>query len=144
MFIVVCLAIVSACGGSPSSPTSQIPDVAGTYTGSLTWTADGAFVASIQARLTVVQAGAQLTVSGSLTLLGQTVQVAAVTGTVNATGFFTVSGGGFAGAVDDATCGTIRGTSASLTFSGNTARYVETDTTDFCGNWNFSGTLTKN
>ena len=98
---------------------------------------------TLQARLTVVQSGSQLTITGSLTVFGQTVQLPAVTGTVNETGFFTATAGGFATSVDDTTCGRIAVTSATLTFAGNTARYVENDKTDFCGNWLFSGTLTK-
>lgn len=93
--------------------------------------------------MNVVQAGAQLTITGSITLLGQTVPLPAFTGTVNSTGFFTASGTGFSGAVDDATCGLVSTANATLTFSGNTARYVENTTTDFCGNWAFSGTLTR-
>ena len=66
-----------------------------------------------------------------------------VTGTVNETGFFTTSAGGFTGAVSDETCGTLTTTSATLTFSGSTARISESATSEFCGSIQVSGTLTR-
>ena len=45
----------------------------------------------------VAQAGDQLTITGSITLGGQTIQIPAVTGTLNATGFFTIAAGSTVG-----------------------------------------------
>ena len=105
--LVLAVAVLTGCGAdSPTAPTSQIPEVAGTYTGPLTLravtTGD-----SLQgfARFNVAQAGAQLTITGSTTFLGETAQLPAITGTINATGFFTPTSGGVAGAVNDPDCG---------------------------------------
>ena len=141
--IAIALALaLPACDGGPNSPENQIPNVAGTYVGPLAFTVGGAPAATFSARMVVVQAGAQVTISTTWTLNGQVIPFAAVTGTVNATGFFTPTSGGGGSAVDP-TCGTIRPLSASTTFSGNTLQYVEQDATQFCGNWTFSGTLTR-
>ena len=94
-------------------------------------------------RIVVRQSGAQVTITGSLTFLGETLELPAITGTINATGFFTATAGGFAGTVDDPTCGRITTTSSSLTFTGRTARYTETANTQFCGTWNLSAVLTR-
>ena len=135
--------LTSACGESPTAPSSQIPNVAGTYTGSMTILVDGQTLASGTARMTVVQAGSQLTISGSLTFSGATVQITAVTGTINRTGFFAPARRSFTNRVTDPTCGAITPVDASLTFAGTTARYVENATTAFCGTWQFSGTLRR-
>ena len=141
------LALVSAgCGddaGSPTAPTApQFPQVAGTYTGPLTVRVTGDSLQG-SARFNVAQAGAQLTITGSVTFLGETAQLPAITGTINATGFFTPTGGGVAGAVNDPDCGRITTTSATITFSGRTMRLVETASTQFCGNFEISGTLSR-
>ena len=143
--LVLAITVLIGCGAdSPTAPTSQIPEVAGTYTGPLTLrvvtTGD-----SLQgsARFDVAQAGAQLTITGSITFLGETAQLPAITGTINATGFFTPTSGGVAGAVNDPDCGRITPASASITFSGRTMRLVETAFTDFCGNFELSGTLSR-
>ena len=145
--VVTALSLVLlACGdGGPNSPgnVNQIPNVAGTYYGSLTWTIDGTQVATPSMRIVVVQAGPQLTITGTMTVEGQTIALPAVTGNINATGFFTATGGGSAATLSDANCGTIRTTSSSLTFSGNTVQYVENASTAFCGNWSLSGTLRR-
>lgn len=140
----VLLAALAGCGGggvnSPSAET-RIPEVAGTYTGPITWTVDGRTIASLTARMTVAQAGSQLTISGSLTLQGQTFPMTALTGRVSATGFFTADAG--AGAFNDPDCGRITPLEASLVFAGRSATYTERDSTTFCGTWTFSGTLSR-
>ena len=139
--------LIAGCGddGGPTAPSPpRFPQVAGTYNGTLTFTfslVSDTLTGSM--RMVVVQAGAQLTITGSMTLLGETVELPAVTGTVNETGFFTATAGGFSGTVSDETCGTLTTTSATLTFSGSTARITETATTEFCGNIQLSGTLTR-
>ena len=139
------LCITAACGGSSSSPTSptpSIPNVAGTYSGSLTITSSlSADVLTGSARLSVVQAGSQLTITSEITFLGETLQLPAVTGTINATGFFTATGGGGVTSESSGECGTFTTTSSTLTFSGNSARYVETVTTQYCGSLSLAATL---
>ena len=135
--------MLPACGGdSPTSPSSQFPNVAGTYRGPLILTIDGVLIGTIAATMTVVQSGSQLTIATSILTGGETTLLPAVTGTVNATGFLTLVTGG-ATTVTDPTCGLITATSASLTFSGNTARFVSNVSTAFCGDWSFSGTPTR-
>ena len=123
----------------PIDPT--FPNVAGTYTGPLDLTIAGLTV-TLSARMTVVQSGAQLTITWSALFAGETVQLPAITGNINQTGFFTATSG-FSSNIDDPNCGRITTTSSILTFSGNTARYVETATSSFCGNISISGTLTR-
>ena len=145
--VLILTLVISACGddGGPTTPSGpQYPQVAGTYSGPLTVSfsiVSDTLTGSM--RMVVVQAGAQLTVTGSLTFLGETVDLPAVTGTVNETGFFTTSAGGFTGAVSDETCGTLTTTSDTLTFSGSTARISESATSEFCGSIQVSGTLTR-
>lgn len=145
VIVVLCSALVACGKETPTSPsTPQIPQVAGTYNGQLTLTALATgerFIGSAQ--MVVRQAGSQLTVSGSMTILGLTTQLSAVTGTINATGFFTLTGGGFTGSVDAGECGRLRPLTASLTFSGRTANYVETAETDFCGTFQLTADLTR-
>ena len=97
--------------------------------------------------MVVVQAGSQLTISGSMTFDGVTMQLPKVTGTINETGFFTATAGtdGFSpgAAASDDTCGTITSTSSTLTFSGSTAQLHESATTDFCGTLTLDATLTR-
>ena len=73
-----------------------------------------------------------------------TVQLPAVNGMINETGFFTATAGGFStGAASDDICGTITPTSSTLTFSGSTAQLHESATTDFCGTLTLDATLTR-
>ena len=91
------LVLVAACGDStsptaPTRPTTPpIPQVAGTYTGPFDLRVDAVLIATGTETLTVAQAGSQVTVTGAATFseLGITIQVPAVTGTINETGFFT-------------------------------------------------------
>ena len=145
--VLILTLVISACGGDggPTTPSGpQYPQVAGTYSGPLTVSSSivsDTLTASM--RMVVVQAGAQLTLTGSLMFLGETVDLPAVTGALNETGFFTATAGGFSGTVSDETCGTLTTTSATLTFSGSTARITESATTEFCGTIRLSGTLTR-
>ena len=91
--------------------------------------------------MSVVQVGSQLTITFDFTFLGETFHAPASTGTINATGFFTPSGDGstISGSTDE--CGTVETLEGTLTFSGNTARYVEIVTTQHCGYLSASATL---
>ncbi len=141
--------VVSACGGdtptAPSRPVPQIPQVAGTYTGSLQLSVPLLdFTETITARVNVVQAGSQITITGSTTISsGTTSGFAAITGTVDATGFFTLTGGGDDGGGEDSNCGTSSPSAYTITFSGNTLRYLEEVGTTLCGAVEISGTLTR-
>ena len=145
--VVGLLLFTAACddGGSPTAPTSRIPDIAGTYTGSLAFTSSlgSQFTTNVSARVTVVQAGSRVTLTGSLTVGGQSVEIPAVTGTVNATGFFTRTSGSLIDSIEDPTCGRVTDAGGSVTFSGRTVRIVDNATTQFCGNLQLSGTLTR-
>ncbi len=143
--VVLVLCLTSACGGGGDNPAAatgpRTPSVAGSYSGSLTWTVNGAPVAvPLSLRLNVAQSGSQLTLTGTLTANGQSSAIPAITGYINETGFFTATSSFNSG--PDPECGNITG-DATLTFSGNSAQYYERDNTQFCGAWVFSGTLTR-
>ncbi len=135
---------LSSCGDDAPGSPSDIPNISGNYSGFLTWNVGPINVQTIGVTMVVVQAGSQATINGALTLGARTEPFSAFTGNVNATGFFTATGGG-AGTKNtfSPTCGAVTFSDASLTFSGNTARYVEHDNTQSCGTWTFSGTLTR-
>ena len=144
-----------AAVNGPSLP-SQIPDLAGTYSGPVSYTRviSDTGCCSVSAgtgnmQLTVVQADAKLTITGSLSSVGETEELDAVTGTVTETGLFTfppdtmdfVVGRTVAGRTRG-NCGAITKNSATLTFSGNSARFDADVESDFCLA-EMSGTLTR-
>ena len=150
----VVIVATAACGGDSSptapSPQPQIPNVAGTYRGPLTITAstdDGLVMVSLSGtmHLTVVQAGAQLTISGSISILAETSALEAVTATVNDTGLVTFPPDSVVHAVPvgDDSCGTLTPAPTRLTFSGNTVRFLQTASIDGCGTVEIVGTLTR-
>ena len=151
----VVVVATAACGGDSSptapSPQPQIPNVAGTYRGPLTITAslEGVVLVTLSGtmHLTVVQAGAQLTITGSVSIFDETSALEAVTGTVNDTGLVTFPPDSVVNAapipIGDDTCGTITPAPTMLTFSGNTARFLQTATSDGCGNVEIVGTLMR-
>ena len=120
-----------------------VPRVAGTYTGPLVFRILGEEVRGT-ARLVVTQSGDQVTVNGTLTLAGVTSDLAAFTGTINATGNFTTTQHGVVDQTPtDATCGELRPRSSSLTFSNGTAKLVQNVNTDRCGLLQMTATLTR-
>jgi len=129
------------CNESPSA-ASQIPNVAGMYTGPVTMTVDGTIAGLNAMSLTVTQVGEQVSITGSMLAAGQTVVLPAMNGTVNATGFFTLTSGSWTSEYD-ALCGNHRLIDGSLTFSDRNAQYVKHEATDFCGSWALTGTLTR-
>ena len=158
----VVVVVTAACGGdsspttpvspTPPSPQPQIPSVAGTYRGPLTITAaleGGVVMVSLSGtmQLTVVQAGAQLTITGSVSIFNETSALEAVTGTVDDTGRVTFPPDSVVNAapipIGDDTCGTITPAPTMLTFSGTTARFLQTARSDGCGNVEIVGTLTR-
>lgn len=136
------LTLVMACGSEPTGP--QYPEVSGTYAGPVVFSSSlgGSLEGSMS--IAVVQAGAQVTITGSITFLGDTTNLPAITGNINETGFFTASAGGFSDSAEfDPECGLMTPTSSTLAFSGNTAQIHESVQTGYCGTWTLSGTLTK-
>ena len=118
-------------------------DVAGTYTGTVTLSLSGGGSVDGSMSMVVAQSDAELTITGSMTFLGETTQLPAITGTINETGFFTATAGGFSGSTSDPQCGTWTTTSSTLTFSGGTARLEESASSPSCGNLSLFGMLTR-
>ena len=142
--VVAAVIVIAACDDMTGAGAAGVPSVAGTYSGPVVLRfPDLAVETTGSARLTVVQSGAEVTISGSLTLAGVTTEVTAFTGRINATGFVSVTESGVTGTASDATCGRYYPVSGSLTFAGGQARLVENVTTDYCGNIHLSGTLTR-
>ena len=162
--LATCAVVVlatAACGGdsspttpvspTPLSPQPQLPNVAGTYQGPLTITAalEGVVLVTLSGtmHLTVVQAGAQLTITGAIAIFDETSALEAVTGTVDDTGRVTFPPDSLVNAVPIPmgvdTCGTITQAPTMLTFSGTTAQFLQTATSDSCGSFEVVGTLTR-
>ena len=138
--VVLVVSVLTGCGDSPTAPTSRIPEVAGTYTGPLiVQVPTDSFQGT--ARFHVAQAGAQLTVTGSISLLGTTEQLATIRGTVNEMWFFIPTAGGAATGVVHGACGRISTTRTHITFTGRRVRWEEDASTALCGTFELSGTL---
>ena len=156
--LATCAVVVvatAACGGdsrpTAPSPQPQIPNVAGTYRGPLTITAslEGVVLVTLSGtmHITVVQAGAQLTITGAVSIFDETSALEAVTGTVDDTGRVTFPPDSLVNAVPTPmgidTCGTITQAPTMLTFAGTTAQFLQTATSDSCGSFEVVGTLTR-
>ena len=144
--LVIALALV-ACQEGPGRGPDGILRVGGTYTGKGTYLlSDLGTSFEISMRMVVVQSGSDVTLSGSLTAAGTTINLPAQTGTVSSTGTFMATSSGvidYEGALETSQCGTIYPISASLAFSGSQARLEESADTDYCGRIQFSATLTR-
>ena len=142
--------ILAGCGGdsggSPVDPSPGYPQVAGTYAGPaiITLLATGSTLVG-SGRATVVQAGNQLTINGSLTFEGVEVVLPAVTGTINETGFFTATASGAVPTPPTTLgeCGLLTLSSQSLTFAGRTMTFQESHDTTFCGSITLVATLSR-
>lgn len=133
---------VFALAGCDSTTAPEYPDVAGDYTGSLTATTDaGSFTG--QMSMLVVQHDDGLTITGSISILGETFHLPALTGRISKTGFFTLTGGGVATATSDPECGTVTAAAFTLTFRDDTARLHESSTTTRCGTLAYNAQLTR-
>lgn len=140
---VVVLALAgTSCGDD--EPTGPIPDVAGTYSGS--------FIVQfllnqqgIQGSMQVVveQAGESVTITGEIEASGGSASIPAVTGTLDATGFLELTGGGFSSSVNEEFCGPTRTLSSTVRFLGGSAEVSEHADTDFCGRVILSGSLAR-
>ena len=147
--VVVALALffVVACGddSGPTAPSApQFPQVAGAYTGPLTFKVPqlGADEQGT-GMMNVVQSGAQVTITGSISFSFHMSEVPAITGTINQTGFFTPTAGGTTLTGEDPNCGEITSAASTITFSGRQMRIVETVGTQLCGSIELAGTLTR-
>ncbi len=132
----------SACG--EGEPTGPIPEVAGSYGGSYLVQ----FLLNSQAlrgglSVTVEQVGERVTLSGEIEASGGTVSIAPVTGTLDATGFLELTGGGFSESINEEFCGGTRTLSSTVRFLGANAELSEHADTDFCGRVILSGSLTR-
>ena len=94
-------------------------------------------------QMNVTQSGAQLTITGSISFAFGSHEIPALTGTINQTGFFTVTAGGTTLVADDPNCGQITSAASTITFSGRQMRIVETIGTELCGSIELAGTLTR-
>lgn len=137
------IALLSACGGdSPTAPTPQIPNVVGSYTGTITVT------------LPEVPASRDCPASTSVTQSGSTVSVAPIVlggtcgnlslpvgqQTIDATGAFT---GPTTGTFFEPSCGGNYTYTASGGFFGRELRISMTATSAICLNFNFTAVLTR-
>ncbi len=129
----------------PRNP--NLSNVAGTYTGDLVYrggtTIFGKFVVAPRIQMKVDQVGETITAMGTLTFDDRVTDLPAITGEINATGFFTPTAGGAVGEYKDPNCGQFVTTSASMVFSLETLRIQETYVTQWCGDISASGLLAR-
>ena len=109
LLVAVCLTAAPGCDWLDELTGPSVPNVAGTYTGPLTVevTAGALTVAAAGSMtLAVEQDGDQVTMSGSLTIEGDTETIDAAPGTIDGAGLWTPADEASAGfAVDDDGCG---------------------------------------
>lgn len=137
--------VLSSCDTS-TEPEPDILDVSGTYTGEMIYRfslLDAPVAVTSALRLNVAQSGMQVTITGTETFLGEATTFPAVTGEINETGFFNLTGGGSLSTYRDTECGQITTTSSTLTFSKQTLRIQETVVTDQCGDISASALLER-
>ena len=139
--VICALIAVSACD------MNGVPNVEGTYTGTLTVQfVDAGVGVDGSMRMIVEQAGSNVTISGSVTFGGVTTGLTALSGTIDATGYFMATRSGLIdpdAALDTALCGRLHPTTGSLTFSSGEAQYAATAQTDFCGAISFHARLIR-
>ncbi|MYN65479.1 MAG: hypothetical protein F4X11_10685 [Acidobacteria bacterium] len=137
--------VVAACDGSSPAAPSPYPDVAGAYSGTVVLVVDELGQEPINGtmRIDVTQSGSQVTVSGSMSLFGETEEIGTVTGTINEAGEFMFPGDSFVSeAANDPDCGE-HGVTMSLVFSDGTATFGQVVETAECGQFRLNATLTK-
>lgn len=153
---LACLALTAstACdnGTGPAAPTQirtpptpRVPQVAGTYRGSLTLTASVGSVYAGEMTARVTQAGTSVTLTGTYTTPdGTRAGLPAITGRINESGYFTATeGGGTSETAYEPTCGTWHFTGSRISFSGGTMSYWGSYDTTYCGQIQMSGTLRR-
>ena len=136
-------AVVLAALALTACDMTGVPQVEGTYRGTLVWRLGGSEIMGTST-LTVVQSGDQVTVSGSWTVLGLTVDLPAFTGTINRTGNVTGQQSGLTAApYSTPECGLFTPVSGDLTFNGRTARLSGITNTERCGVMQITATMTR-
>ena len=149
LLVAVCLAAAPGCDWLDELTGPSVPDVAGTYTGPLTVEVTaGAVTVSAAGSMTlaVEQAGDQVTISGSLTIEGDTETIDAAPGIIDGAGVWTTADDASAGfGVEDDGCG---GTvEATFRFSDNSLALEMSSTTPEptieCPNITLSATLAR-
>jgi hypothetical protein len=143
---VVCLVAGCGGGGNPTGPSNSIPNVVGTYNGSVTVAFPEVPVSIVcPANTTVTQSGTTVSIA-PIILRGECNNLSIPIGqiTIDNTGAFT-GGGGFT-FTDTCPGTTITGTytgSASGGFFGRELRISMNATSTRCLNFNFTATLTR-
>ena len=141
----------TACG---STTGPSIPEVAGTYTGSLTVEATAVFegvsetiTATGSMRVSVEQDADQVTLSGSITTAGETESLGAIAGTIDGAGVWTETGSEAGSFLfeDDDECGYVA--SSEVRFSDGSleieAAATRSEPTFDCPNIAMSAELTR-
>jgi len=95
-------------------------------------------------RMEVIQVGTEMTLSGTEIFFGQQPRaLAAITGTVSQTGFFTASGVARIASWDDPECGRISSANHTIAFANKNLRITENILTPKCGTILFSALLVR-
>ena len=151
ILIVLCLAL-AGCDGNPLAPTGiagagDFPDVAGTYSGTLTQTVTGApghppMRGTSSLVVTVTQSGSEVSLTGTQTWPGESPILLwdGVKGTIDALGIFTWPE---RRSTTDIDCGRVRYGPRRLQFSIGTLSFSLEAETDRCGRFEFDATLTR-
>ena len=149
ILLILCLTM-AGCAGSPTAPTmvSDVLDVDGTYSGTLTQTVTGAkghppMRGDSMFVVTVSQSSHEVTLSATRTWPGRSPVLVwdGLTGTIDSLGVFTERN--TPGSFDDADCGRVRYRSRHLQFSFGTLYYRLLADTDRCGRFEFDAALTR-
>ena len=93
--------------------------------------------------IVVAQTGESVSITGEVQASGTAASLPAVTGTLDATGFLELTGGGFSASVNEQFCGPTRTLSSTVRFFGRNAEVSEHADTDFCGRIILSRSLTR-
>lgn len=143
--VYICL-VSAACGGSssssPTAPTPQIPNVVGTYTGSITINLPEVPTSrTCPASTSVTQSGSTVSIA-PIILGGSCGNLSAPIGqaTIDTTGAIT---GQSSGVFFEPTCGGTYGYQASGGFFGRELRLSMNATSTICLNFNFTAVLTR-
>ncbi len=146
--LLALVVLLPACNDSSPTAPSQYPDVAGTYSGPLVLTAvvnpDASESLNGTMRLVVTQSGSQVTLNGTIMILGSTEEIPETVGTINEDGEFTFPDDDFAGTMPDPECGETRVTSITLLFlPDGTAVFNQLFETAECGDITAAATMTR-
>ena len=141
-FFILPLLTLIACDSGGDNDDDK--NYAGTYKGTGTYVYNWLDASiSVDMSIRVIQSGNEVTITGSVTAQGQTTQLDAITGTVNSTGFLTVTGNGTYDGLEIPGCGAVTPVSGSLVFSSGSVRVTESANVSNCGLLSFSATLRK-